>query len=98
MKKKQEQKLKWRSFDQVFGKVSKKKEFKQAYKVEIARLKLATQIRELRTAHQMTQKIMAERSGMPQSVIARIESGDRGISVDTLGRVAHTLGKEVQLV
>jgi ribosome-binding protein aMBF1 (putative translation factor) len=97
MKKKQ-QKLTWHSFNDVFGKVSKKKEFQRAYKEEIVRLKLAKQIRELRTAHQMTQRVVAQRSGMPQSVIARIESGDRGISVDTLGRVAHTLGREVQLV
>ena len=98
MKKKQQQNFKWHSFDEVFGKVSKKKEFQRAYSEEMVRLRLAKQIRDLRTSHQMTQRVVAQKSGMPQSVIARIESGDRGISVDTLGRVAHTLGKEVQLV
>ena len=98
MKKIQQQNLQWHSFDEVFGKVSKKKEFQKAYDEEIVRLRLARQIRDLRTDHQMTQLVVAQKSGMPQSVIARIESGDRGISVDTLGRIAHTLGKEVQLV
>ena len=97
MKKKQ-QNLQWHSFDEVFGKVSKKKEFRRVYDEEIVRIRLARQIRYLRTTHQMTQLVMAQKSGMPQSVIARIEGGDRGISVDTLGRIAHTLGKEVQLV
>ena len=50
------------------------------------------------SAWRVIQWAVAQKSGMPQSVIARIESGDRGISVDTLGRIAHTLGKEVQLV
>jgi ribosome-binding protein aMBF1 (putative translation factor) len=96
--KKTQQNLQWHSFDEVFGKVSKKKEFRKAYDEEIVRLRLARQIRDIRTANRMTQGVVAQKSGMPQSVIARIESGDRGISVDTLGRIAHTLGKEVQLV
>ena len=90
--------LKWRSFEDVFKGLSKNKAFREAYAEEITRRRLAKQIRDLRAFHQMTQRVVAQKSGMPQSVIARIESGDRGISVDTLGRVAHTLGKEVQLV
>ena len=90
--------LKWRSFEDVFKGLSKSKAFKEAYAEEITRRRLAKQICDLRISRQMTQRVVAQRSGMPQSVIARIESGDRGISVDTLGRVAHTLGKEVQLV
>ena len=46
---------------------------------------------------ELTQKMLAQRVGMSQSVIARIESGERGISVDTLGRVAHAIGKKIQL-
>ncbi len=98
MKKKQQENLQWHSFDEVFGKSSKKKEFRSAYDEEIVRLRLARQIRDIRTFSRMTQLVVAQKSGMPQSVIARIESGDRGISVDTLGRIAHTLGKEVLLV
>jgi ribosome-binding protein aMBF1 (putative translation factor) len=98
MKKKQQPNFQWHSFDEVFGKVSKKKEFRRAYEEEIVRLRLAKQIRDIRTTSRMTQGVVAQKSGMPQSVIARIESGDRGITLDTLGRIAHTLGKEVQLV
>ncbi len=90
--------LRGRTFEEMLTKLSKNKGFLKTYAEESARRRLAKQIRELRISHQMTQRVVAQRSGMPQSVIARIESGDRGISVDTLGRVAHTLGKEVQLV
>ena len=90
--------LKWVSFEQLLKKASKSKAFRKAYREEMQRLRLAKQIRELRTSKRLTQKAVAKRADMPQSVIARVESGSRGISVDTLGKIAHTLGKEVQLV
>ncbi len=90
--------LQWHSFDQVFKKVSKKKEFKASYNAESSRLRMARRIRELRTVLRLSQKIVAQRAGMPQSVIARVESGGRGITLDTLGKIAHAFGKEVELV
>jgi DNA-binding XRE family transcriptional regulator len=89
--------LKWHSFDQVIKKASRNKEFVRAYNEELQRLRLAKQIRELRAEQRLTQKVVAERSGMPQSVIARVERGQSGISLDTLGRIAHTFGKDIQL-
>lgn len=89
--------LKLSSFDQVFGKVSNGKEFQRAYNEELQRLRLAKQIRNLRIAHHMTQKVVAQKASMPQSVIARIEKGQSGISLDTLGRIAHAFGKDIQL-
>ena len=90
--------LRWYTHQEVFGRVSKRKEFKRAYREETLRLKLAVRIKTLRNKRELTQKMLAQKVGMPQSVIARIESGERGITVDTLGRVAHAVGKEIQLV
>lgn len=90
--------LKWYSFDDVFKKASGKKEFKASHNTEWVRLSLAKQIRELRALQKLTQKVVAQKAGMPQSVIARIESGDKGISLDTLGRIAHAFGKKIHLV
>src|SRR3989344_5658850 len=98
MEKKQQQNFQWHSFDEVFGKSFKKRGFRKAYDEEIVRIRLSRQIRDIRTNSQLTPGAGAQKSGMPQSGMARIESGDRGSSVDTLGRIAHTLGKEVQLV
>ena len=93
-----EKKLQWYSFDDVFKKASKSKEFKKGYNEELAKLKIAQQIREARKKKKITQAVVAKRAGMPQSVVARIESGNHGTSFDTLAKVAHALGKEVKIV
>lgn len=89
---------KTKTFDEVFREASKSESFKQAYNEELTRLRLAREVRLLRTKKHLTQEGIAEKAGMPQSVIARIESGERSVSVDTLGRIAYALGKEVRLV
>lgn len=91
-------KLKWSSFQETFSKASKTGKFKKAYKEELFRLALAKQIREIRIASNLTQKAVAQKAKMTQSVIARIESGENGLSLDTLQRIATVFGKEVQLV
>jgi ribosome-binding protein aMBF1 (putative translation factor) len=64
--------LKLKTFDQVFEKSFHSKEFQHAYNEEMARFELANQIREIRMKQQLTQKTLAEKAKMPQSVIARI--------------------------
>jgi DNA-binding XRE family transcriptional regulator len=93
-----QQGIKAHTLDQVFRKQSKSKVFQKTYREELARLRLAQRIRELRLKKNMTQKAVAEKAQMPQSVIARIESGEHSISVDTLGKIASVFNKEVQLV
>ena len=90
--------LKWYTLDEVFKKSSRTKEFKRAYKEEFAKLQVAKQIQDARKKKKLTQAKVAQKAGMPQSVIARIESGNHGISFDTLAKVAHALGKEVKIV
>lgn len=87
----------FRTFDEVFSKIAKEECFKQAYSEEMTRLRLAREIRMLRTKKRMTQEVVARKVGMPQSVIARVESGGCSVSVDTLGRIAYALGKQVHL-
>jgi len=82
----------------IFKKASKTVEFKNTYNEERLRLKLARQIREFRKQKKLTQKTVAKRSYMTQSVIARLERGEDGVSVDTLGRVAHALDKNLTLI
>jgi ribosome-binding protein aMBF1 (putative translation factor) len=84
------------SFSDVFKK--KTTEFNRGYREESARIELAHKIKSERESQKLTQKVVAKRASMPQSVIARLESGEHGISVDTLGRVATALGKQIALV
>lgn len=90
--------MKLKTFNEVFKKSFRSKEFQHAYNEETARLALANQIRNIRLEKQLTQEALAEKSKMPQSVIARIESGKNGISLDTLNRIASVFGKRVELV
>lgn len=90
--------LKFYSFEEVLRRASKSKIFQKAYDEELARLKLAHQIRAMRRYRKLTQKETAKKARMPQSVIARIESGTHGYSLGTLSRIAHVFNKEIQLV
>ncbi len=84
--------------DDVLKKHMKSKEFRKAYKEEITRFNLVRQIREIRLAKKLTQKAVAKRANMSQSVVARLESGEHSFSLDTLQRIAYVFDKEVQLV
>ena len=88
----------WYSFNEVFDELSKKPGFIEAFDEEMERFRLRKRLRALRMKKRMTQKVAAEKAGMPQSVIARIESGDRGITVEPLGKIAHAYGKQIELV
>ena len=90
--------LKVYTFEQVLKKAMKSKDFRKAYAEERARLQLAFNIRTSREAKKMTQAAVAHKANMPQSVIARLESGTHSVSVDTLNKVAHALGKQIELV
>ena len=85
-------------FEQMQAKHLRSKKYREAYYKEIARLELAREIRHARIAKKLTQKAVAAKAHMPQSVIARAESGTHSISFDTLSRIAQALGKKIQLV
>ncbi len=46
----------------------------------------------------MTQAEVAQKTDMPQSVIARIESGTHSFSIATLHKIARVFNKHVGLV
>lgn len=55
------------------------------------------QVRELRGAHGLSQRELAERMHTTQSVIARLEAGGSKPSISTLERVAKALGTSVDI-
>jgi|SRR5579859_6581806 len=59
---------------------------------------LARAIRLQRNRKGMSQVELAERLKMPQSQIARIETGERDIRLSTLAQIARALGLEPMLV
>ncbi len=91
-------KRQWTSFETALKKELRNKTFKKAYNEELARLRLAKTVRESRLSRKMTQAAVAQKINMPQSVIARLESGTHSVSVDTLSKIAVALDKRVELV
>ena len=76
----------------------KKKGFRKAFLAETARIDLAFDLRRLRAKRKMSQEQLAAKADMPQSVIARMESGRHAFSVATLQKVATVFDKQVGLV
>lgn len=70
---------------------SQRSVFEQAYKI-------AMQVVELRLGHGLTQAELAERGGIDQADISRIERGATDPPVLTLQRLAGALGADVRLV
>lgn len=86
------------SLPEMIRKRMKNKAFRKAYLQEMASVNLALDLKRLRARKKMTQKQVATKADMPQSVIARMESGTHGFSVATLQKVATVFDKRVGLV
>jgi len=86
------------SLDNIIAKRSKRGKFRRTFSEEMSRLQLAHEIKAMRQKKRMTQEEVAIKADMPQSVIARIESGKRGLSFSTISRIASALGKKIELV
>lgn len=90
--------IKVASFEEMLKKQLKIKGFKEGYEKEVARLDMIHQIKQARLKKKMTQEGLAKKAGMPQSVIARLESGRQGLSFATISQIATALGKKIELV
>lgn len=66
--------------------------------VDYERARIGQRIAKLRKQAGMTQAQLADKCGMQQSNIARIENGRYGITIDVLARIAQALGKRIDLV
>ena len=67
----------------------------QAFRLHFS---LARQLADRRRAQQLTQKQLAERSGIDQAEISRIERGQANPTTATLGALTRALGVDVRLV
>lgn len=58
---------------------------------------VAIRLVEYRAAHGITQTQLARRLGMKQPAVARLEAGDHNPSLETLARLASSLGIEFHI-
>jgi DNA-binding XRE family transcriptional regulator len=62
------------------------------------RQRIGRRIAELRKEQNMTQAQLAERCGIAQAHIARIETGRYSVGLDTLAQIATVLGRSIDFV
>lgn len=76
----------------------KNPEVKRVYNELEPEYQLASSLIQARIDHKMTQAELAEKAGISQVMVARLESGTGNPTVGTISRVARILGKELRLV
>lgn len=62
------------------------------------RLRIGQRIAELRKEQNLTQTQLAERCGLQQAHIARIEAGRYSVGLDTLAQIADALGMKIDFI
>lgn len=98
MKKQNAIKYNFTPLNKIIGKKLKNERFRKSFSEETNRLQLAHEIKTLRQKRRMTQKEVAAKADMPQSVVARIESGTHSFSVATLNKIATAFDKKIGFV
>ncbi len=79
-------------------KLLKNPDVKQAYDQLGPEYELASSIIQARIDNKLTQSELAEKAGISQVMIARLESGTGNPTFATITRVARVLGKDLKLV
>lgn len=62
-----------------------------------ARHSIARELRDTRHSLNLTQEVLADLAGTKKSNISRMESGKYNPSLDFLVKVAHSMGKELDI-
>jgi len=84
-------------FSEIKERLLKDEEFRAEYEKLKPRYDVISQIIETRKNLNMTQEELAFRVGTQKSNISRLESGTQNPSLDFLTKVAHSLGKELEV-
>lgn len=80
------------TFENVWGKLSKSKQYREQFALSFLKRSVPFQIRILRKKHCGSQAELALRSGLTQGVISRAEDQDYGnLTFNTVGRIAAGL-------
>jgi transcriptional regulator with XRE-family HTH domain len=71
--------------------------FRQAWEESELNYQIARALIKLRLDLNLTQQELARKAGVPQSVIARLESGKHSPSLRSLEKISNKLGLQVKL-
>lgn len=86
------------NIDSWLNKELKNPAFRKGYEKECAKVSLAQKIAELRHESRMNQAEFAQKLHVSQQYVSRLETGmEKNLTIDTLVRIAVTLGRDVHL-
>ncbi len=86
-----------RTFDDMLSKQLQDKELKKEYDAIQPEMNVIRAIVDARTSQNMTQKELAERTGINQADISKLENGTRNPSVNLLKRLAKGMGMVLKI-
>ena len=95
--KKKPKKIVYPSFEQYLAQQMKNKAFRDAYREESQRLRVAYQVWQLRKRQKLSQKELARKLNTTQSVVARMESGQQNFTTDTLQKIASIFKRDLKI-
>lgn len=84
-------------FDVYLKEQMKDPAFKKEWDASELEYQLMMMVLKARNEQHLTQSELAERTGIRQSNISRIEKGQAMPSIATLSKIAHGLGKQLQI-
>lgn len=91
-------KVRLENIDHYFNEKLKDKEFRRLYEIERVKVALAQKIAEMRDEKHLNQKELAARLGVSQQFVSQIETGEgKNLTLDTLIRIAESLGRKVRI-
>ncbi|NHL85625.1 XRE family transcriptional regulator [Lactobacillus helveticus] len=86
-----------KSIDDVIQEKMKNPEFKKAFEKDMAQFSSSVALLKAREDAGLTQRELAEKAGVPQSTVARIERGN-STSTKTLSKLASAMNKTMKIV
>ena len=86
-----------RTFDDMLSNQLKDEEFRKEYEAIQPDMDVIRAIVDARTSQNLTQKELAERTGINQADISKLENGTRNPSVNLLKRLADGMGMALKI-
>ena len=86
-----------RTFDDMLAKQLQNEDFRKEYEAIQPEMDVIRAIVEARTSQNLTQKELAERTGINQADISKLENGTRNPSVNLLKRLAEGMGMVLKI-
>ena len=86
-----------RTFDDMLAKQLQNEDFRKEYEAIQPEMDVIRAIVEARTSQNLTQKELAERTGINEADISKLENGTRNPSVNLLKRLADGMGMMLKI-